>query len=157
MTYALCDMTPMERWNDYNESLVQLDLQREKKMVEEVGSGRWREQREELGEVLRKKVKRGTELWDEIRVFLGGQQVEKNEQEDIVQSESEGEAQNGLIDYNQKMLEKTRNQMRNRLKNMESNNHLMKQKEITIKTVQFVLESLPQYRQSAILQKAYLF
>ena len=44
-----------------------------------------------------------------------------------------------------------------RLKNFESNNHLLKKKAISVKTVQFVIEDMSMFRKSKTLMKSYLF
>lgn len=88
LQYELCDYTPAQRQSDlFREYLLRAEMKQEEILLNKIRQSKWREEHPELDEVLKKKIKRGTELWTNVQEFLKKRQ--RSEQMDDDEEEQE--------------------------------------------------------------------
>ncbi|CAD8149614.1 unnamed protein product [Paramecium pentaurelia] len=170
--YELCDYTPIQRQIEFRNFLIEIEPLQEEKLKNKIRKNKWKEEHPELEEVLRKKIKRGAELWNQVQDFLCKRENNDNMMDSDEESEKYKGQQQQIIDIveddqlDQKLqdvqrsferqLLTGRNYIKTRLNNMDNDNPLLTQKEINVKTVQFVLEQHPYFKKSKILYKSYI-
>ncbi|CAD8067004.1 unnamed protein product [Paramecium sonneborni] len=170
--YELCDYTPCQRQIEFRNYLIEIESPQEDKLKNKIRKNKWREEHPELEEVLKKRIKRGAELWNQVQDFL----CKRESNENVMNSDDESDKYKGqqqqCVDMieddqlDQKIQELQRNfekqlltgksYIKTRLNNMDNDNPLLTLKEITVKTVQFVLEQHPYFKKSKILYKSYI-
>ncbi|CAD8063098.1 unnamed protein product [Paramecium sonneborni] len=170
--YELCDNTPCQRQIEFRNFLIEIEPLQEDKLKNKIRKNKWKEEHPELEEVLKKRIKRGAELWNQVQDFLCKRETNEN----IMDSDEESDKYKGqqqqqfdTIEDDQldqkiseiqrnfeRQLLTAKNYIKTRLNNMDNDNPLLTQKEITVKTVQFVLEQHPYFKKSKILYKSYI-
>ncbi|CAD8153074.1 unnamed protein product [Paramecium octaurelia] len=170
--YELCDYTPTQRQIEFRNFLIEMEPLYEDKLKNKVRKSKWKEEHPELEEVLKKRIKRGAELWNQVQDFLCKRESNENMMDSDEESDKYKGQQQQVVDIveddqlDQKIQEVQRsferqlltgkNYIKTRLNNMDNDNPLLTQKEITVKTVQFVLEQHPYFKKSKILYKSYI-
>ncbi|CAD8155258.1 unnamed protein product [Paramecium octaurelia] len=170
--YELCDYTPTQRQIEFRNFLIEIEPLQEEKLKNKIRKNKWKEEHPELEEVLKKRIKRGAELWNQVQDFLCKRENNENAMDSDEESEKYKGQQQQTIDIveddqlDQKIqdvqrsferhLLTGRNYIKTRLNNMDNDNPLLTQKEINVKTVQFVLEQHPYFKKSQILYKSYI-
>ncbi|CAD8165872.1 unnamed protein product [Paramecium pentaurelia] len=172
LTYELCDYTPIQRQVEFRNFLLEIEPHQEDKLKNKIRKNKWKEEHPELEEILKKRIKRGAELWNQVQDFLCKRENndytgDSEEESDKVKEQQQQQIDN--IDDDQldlkiqdiqrnseRLLLAGKTHIKTRLNNMESDNPLLTQKVITVKTVQFVLEQHPYFSKSKILYKSYI-
>ncbi|CAD8067761.1 unnamed protein product [Paramecium sonneborni] len=172
LIYELCDYTPVQRQVEFRNFLIEIEPQQEEKLKNKIRKNKWKEEHPELEEILKKRIKRGAELWNQVQDFLCKRENndftgDSDEESEKVKEQQQQQMEN--IDDDQldikiqdiqrnseRLLMAGKTHIRTRLNNMEGDNPLLTQKVITVKTVQFVLEQHPYFSKSKILYKSYI-
>ncbi|CAD8152675.1 unnamed protein product [Paramecium pentaurelia] len=170
--YELCDYTPTQRQIEFRNFLIEIEPLQEDKLKNKIRKNKWKEEHPELEEILKKRIKRGAELWNQVQDFLCKRESNENMMDSDEESDKYKGQQQQIVDFveddqlDQKIQEVQRsferqlltgkNYIKTRLNNMDNDNPLLTLKEITVKTVQFVLEQHPYFKKSKILYKSYI-
>ncbi|CAK73384.1 unnamed protein product (macronuclear) [Paramecium tetraurelia] len=172
LTYELCDYTPIQRQVEFRNFLSEIEPHQEDKLKNKIRKNKWKEEHPELEEILKKRIKRGAELWNQVQDFLckrenndyiGDSEEEsdkvKEQQQQLTDNIDDDQLDLKIQDIqrnSERLLIAGKTHIKTRLNNMESDNPLLTQKVITVKTVQFVLEQHPYFSRSRILYKSYI-